>query len=214
MDWLHNRIGRSATAAPIHSPPSSSSEMRNLDGWMTRQMDGWKVSWHPLIYVIMTYHNLQIFLYSSNSTMSFVHLFYLISVLTRLQATLWETTCFYHWRFLEWLKAYLLKCCGIRWSYWCSRCGYVAKLTHNNTNIKSIAIVNLKKICLPKKIASIIYKIWCVLRGVLETILYLQSGGKIVETIFINFHHVIILSPHLFYLISPKPNWFSPWSIT
>jgi hypothetical protein len=38
----------------------------------------------------------------------------------------------------------------------------------------------------------------------LETILYLQNEGKIVETVFIGFHHVIILSPHLFYLILQK----------
>ncbi len=170
----------------------------------------------------MTYHNLQIFISSSNSTMSFAHLFYLISFLTRLlsiswlrkQATLWGTTYFYHWRFLEWLKAYLLKCCGIWWSYCCSRCGYAAKFPPSNTSFKSAAIVSLKKICRPKKIASVIYIIWYVLQGVLETILYLQSDGKIVETVFISFHHVIILSPHLFYLISPEPNGFSPWLIT
>jgi hypothetical protein len=52
--WLHNRIGHSATVA-IHPPPlpfSSYSRMRNLDGWMTRRMDGWKASQRPLIYVV------------------------------------------------------------------------------------------------------------------------------------------------------------------
>jgi len=64
------------------------------------------------------------------------------------------------------VKTYLLKCCGIWWRYWCSRCGYAAKFAPSNTSFKSAAIVSLKKIYWPKKIASIIYIIWCVLRGV------------------------------------------------